>query len=322
MPRGKFSSCNASMHPLGVISMPLIFPHTKGSLRLTVELVVMQDAMSDYLILGNDTLCLYGIDVFQSKDRFFTIGGDWKKKFQICNLQVKLSTDKLDNPEEVTQFDKEYFSQSSINDILDEQQKKDILLLCYSNKEAFCTSDNPIGNVKGHDMELLLTAQSPYPPILRRPAYPSSPKSRLALEEHIDELLKLKVIRKVGHNEQVEITTPVIIAWHNEKSRMVGDFRALNNYTKPDYYPIPKIDHSLHNLSKAKYITTMDILKGFHQIPIAKSSRQFMRIICHLGIYEYLRMPFGIKCSFSLSKNDGYHLWKIYQRRMDDGVHR
>lgn len=78
---------------------------------------------------------------------------------------------------------------------------------------------------------------------------------------------------------------------------MVGDFRALNTYTKPDYYPIPRIDHSLHNFCKAKYITTMDILKGFHQMPIAKESRKFMRIICHLGIYEYLRMPFGIKNS-------------------------
>jgi hypothetical protein len=76
---------------------------------------------------------------------------------------------------------------------------------------------------------------------------------------------------------------------------MVGDFRALNNYTRPDYYPIPRIDHSLHNLSKAKYITTMDVLKGFHQIPIDPDSRNFLRIICHLVIYEYLRMPFGIK---------------------------
>jgi hypothetical protein len=39
----------------------------------------------------------------------------------------------------------------------------------------------------------------------------------------------------------------------------------------------------------------MDVLKGFHQIPIEPNSRQFMRIICHLGVFEYLRMPFGIK---------------------------
>jgi hypothetical protein len=103
---------------------------------------------------------------------------------------------------------------------------------------------------------LELTCQ-PYPLALRRAAYPSSPKSRVALEAHIKELLDLNVIRKVGHNEQVKIATPLIIAWHNEKSRMAGDFRALNNYTKADNYPIPRIDHSLHNLSKEKCVTTI-----------------------------------------------------------------
>ena len=39
----------------------------------------------------------------------------------------------------------------------------------------------------------------------------------------------------------------------------------------------------------------MDVLKGFHQIPIEPESIKFMRIICHIGVYEYLRMPFGIK---------------------------
>ena len=69
-------------------------------------------------------------------------------------------------------------------------------------------------------------------PILKCSPYPSSHKSKEALEVHIKELLDLQVIRKVGHNEQVEITTPVIISWHNDKSRMVGDFKEFNNYTQ------------------------------------------------------------------------------------------
>ena len=293
VPKAKFSSCNATMNSLGVIVMPLIFAHTKGSVRMTVEFVVLQNALCDYLIFGNDTFCLYGIDIFQSKDRFFTIGGDWKKKYSICNIN-SASPEEIVN-KQMQQFRDEYFSQASLSSILSDKQKDELLNCCYDNKTAFCTKDDPIGNVKGHDMKLQLTVESPYPPQLRKPPYPSSPKSREALNQHIQELIELKVLRKIGHNEQVEITTPVIIAWHNDKSRMVGDFRALNNYTKADYYPIPRIDHSLHNLSKAKYITTMDILKGFHQIPISLESRKFMRIICHLGVFEYLRMPFGIK---------------------------
>jgi hypothetical protein len=146
------------------------------------------------------------------------------------------------------------------------------LKICYKYKEAFCTTEEPIGKVKEHDIKLELTSQPPYPPALRRAAYPSSPKSRVALEAHIKELLDLKVIRKVGHNEQVEMTTPVIFAWHNENSRMVRYFRALNNYTKADNYPIPRIDHSLHNFSKAKYITTMDVLKDFIRYPLNQTA--------------------------------------------------
>ncbi|MBW0561399.1 hypothetical protein O181_101114 [Austropuccinia psidii MF-1] len=110
----------------------------------------------------------------------------------------------------------------------------------------------------------MLNVERPYPPLLRRPAYPASPRAREALETHIHELMTLGVLRKAGHNEEVEVTTPVIITWHNDKSRMVGDFRALNTYTIPDRYPIPRIHENLTQLSKARFITSMDALKGFH----------------------------------------------------------
>ena len=76
---------------------------------------------------------------------------------------------------------------------------------------------------------------------------------------------------------------------------MFGDFRALNTYTVPDRYPIPKIQIALTQISQAVYITTMDALKGFHQNVVTPRARKYLRIIVHCGVYEYLRMPFGIK---------------------------
>ncbi|MBW0590272.1 hypothetical protein O181_129987 [Austropuccinia psidii MF-1] len=137
--------------------------------------------------------------------------------------------------------------------------------------------------------------ERPYPPLLRIPAYPASPRDREALESHINELMKLGVLRNVGCKEEVEVTTPVIITWHNDKSRMVGYFRAFNTYTIPDRYPIPRIHETLNQLSKAKLITPMDALKGFDQNVLTPHARKLLRIIAHCGIYEYLRMPFGIK---------------------------
>ncbi|MBW0582932.1 hypothetical protein O181_122647, partial [Austropuccinia psidii MF-1] len=76
---------------------------------------------------------------------------------------------------------------------------------------------------------------------------------------------------------------------------MVCDFRALNTYTIPDRYPIPRVHETLTQLSKARFITSMDALKGFHQNVLTPHARKLLRIISHCGIYEYLRMPFGIK---------------------------
>ncbi|MBW0521868.1 hypothetical protein O181_061583 [Austropuccinia psidii MF-1] len=82
----------------------------------------------------------------------------------------------------------------------------------------------------------------------------------------------MDVIRKIGNNEIVEITTPVLITWHDGKSRLSVDSRALNNYTKADRYPIPRIPHALDKLSKAKYITKMYCMKGFHQNGVQPNS--------------------------------------------------
>ncbi|MBW0548983.1 hypothetical protein O181_088698 [Austropuccinia psidii MF-1] len=131
--------------------------------------------------------------------------------------------------------------------------------------------------------------------MLRRPPYPASLETRKEIEKHINELLDMDVIRKIGHNEIVEIITPFLITWDDGKSRMYGDFRALNNYTKADRYPIPRMPYSLDKLAKAKYIKKMDFMKAFHQNVVKTNSMKLLRIIFHIGIYEYTRMPFGIK---------------------------
>ncbi|MBW0515934.1 hypothetical protein O181_055649 [Austropuccinia psidii MF-1] len=145
------------------------------------------------------------------------------------------------------------------------------------------------GAIEGHEVYITLNIERPYPPVIRRPAYPASPRAREALEKHIQELIQLGVLRKVGPNEEVEVKAPVIIALQNDQSRMIGDFRALNTYK------FPRIQETLTQLSKAKYIKSMDALKGFHQNVLMPKTRKLLRNITHCGIYEYLGMPFCIK---------------------------
>ncbi|MBW0513682.1 hypothetical protein O181_053397 [Austropuccinia psidii MF-1] len=173
--------------------------------------------------------------------------------------------------------------------------KEKLIDLLFEYKNAFATDKEPLGAIIGHEVDIILNVENPYPPILRTPAYPASPRAREALEIHIKELIDLGVLRKVGHNEQEEVTTPVIITWNNGRSRMVGDFRALRTYTIPDRYPIPRIHETLTQLSQAKFITAMDALKGFHQNVLTENAKTLLRRIVHCGIFDYLRMPFGIK---------------------------
>ncbi|MBW0516679.1 hypothetical protein O181_056394 [Austropuccinia psidii MF-1] len=268
----KFSSASQNMHPFGIFEAEMIFPHPTGSIRLKVEFVVMNNCTSQHFILGNDYLNIYGIDINNHKDRYFTIGENKRQKSAFP------------------------------------QEKREITIIRQAkivNKEKF-VSDQLIEAQIGHEVEIILNVERPYPPLLGRPAYPASSRAREALESHFNELMKLGLLRKVGHNEEVEVTTPVIITWHNDKSRMVGDFRALNTYTIPDRYPIPRIHETLTQLSKERFITSMDVLKGFHQNFLTPHARKLLRIIAHCGIYEYLRIPFDIK-------NAPSH----YQRRMN-----
>ncbi|MBW0480829.1 hypothetical protein O181_020544 [Austropuccinia psidii MF-1] len=131
--------------------------------------------------------------------------------------------------------------------------------------------------------------------MLRRPSYTESLETRKEIETQINELLEMDVIRKIRNNEIVEIATPVLVTWHDGKSRLCGAFRSPNNYTKADWYPIPRIPHTLGKLAKAKYITKRDCMKGFPQNGVKPNSMKPLRSICHMGIYEYTRMSFEIK---------------------------
>ncbi|MBW0532450.1 hypothetical protein O181_072165 [Austropuccinia psidii MF-1] len=188
----KFNSASNPMKALGIFETNVIFPHINGNLRITVEFVVMENFSSTHFILGNDYLIMYGIDLHNNKDRYLTIGDNKCQKFAFLPFKGQIA---LEN---------------------------ELSALLHDHREEFASDKEPLGEIIGHEADIILNIERPYPPLLRRPAYPASPKSREALEIHIKELLYLGLIRKVGHNEEAEITTPVIVAWHNGKSRIVG----------------------------------------------------------------------------------------------------
>ncbi|MBW0587510.1 hypothetical protein O181_127225 [Austropuccinia psidii MF-1] len=267
----------------------------------------MGNCTSNHFICGNDYFSIYVIDILNQKDRYFTIGDNKRQKFGLLNNKKQITVIKNEekSPEKAFLI-RNQPKESEFNQELIEKIKEKLIELLFKYKNAFETDAEPLGAIIGHEVDIMLNVEKPYPPLLRRTAYPDIPRAKEVLEVQTKESMDLGVLRKVGHNEHVEVTTPVITTWHNGKSKMVGDFRSLNTYTITDRNPIPRIHETLTQLSQAKLIIAMDALKGFHQNVLTDDAKKLLRIIFYCGIYEYLRMPFGMK-------NEPSH----YQRMMN-----
>ncbi|MBW0509052.1 hypothetical protein O181_048767 [Austropuccinia psidii MF-1] len=89
--------------------------------------------------------------------------------------------------------------------------RKEIIRVLYTYKNSFASDDEPLGVIKGHGVDITLNIDRTYPPVLRRPAYPTSSRAREAFKKHIQELIQLGVLRKLGHNEEVEVTKLLLL---------------------------------------------------------------------------------------------------------------
>ena len=77
--------------------------------------------------------------------------------------------------------------------------------------------------------------------------------------------------------------------------RPCGDFRLLNLATKPDLYTCPNIGDLTSRLSGCKIFSKLDLRKGYHQVPVRPADVAKTAIITPFGLWEFLRMPFGLR---------------------------
>lgn len=118
------------------------------------------------------------------------------------------------------------------------------------------------------------------------------PEAKLIdVHQEIETMLKLDIIE--------ESTSPwnspiVMVAKPNGTWRFCNDFRQLNNVSKFDAYPMPRVDELIERLGKAKYLTTLDLTKGYWQIPLSQESKEKTAFSTPRGLFQYKVMPFGL----------------------------
>jgi hypothetical protein len=155
------------------------------------------------------------------------------------------------------------------------------------NRSAFSYGSKRLGRTN----ETIMSIETGNAPPISQAPYRASPEGRKIIDETLAELLADDVIEE----SDSPWASPAILVRQKGKDRFCIDYRKINDVTKADQYPIPRIDDILSQFAGKAYFSTFDANKGFHQIEIAPEDREKTAFRKHRGLHQYKRMPFGLK---------------------------
>lgn len=141
-------------------------------------------------------------------------------------------------------------------------------------------------NLVEHDIELI--SDKP----IKHKSYRMTNRQNDLLKAEIGKMLKYNIIEPGAS----EYTSPMILVeTPGREPRPCIDYRKLNAITRTQFYPIPNIEQRVETVAKAKFITLIDLTKGYWQIPLSKRAQKIAAFATSWGVYRPLRMPFGLK---------------------------
>nr|CAD2147159.1 unnamed protein product [Meloidogyne enterolobii] len=237
--------------------------------------------------LGNEIK----IETVMEKDERCMNESEWKKfKEEVDQIPDEANWMKSLPDEPLLTPQKPIYERISLEGtILSEKGLLELKQILEINKEAFMLNDEKIGNFKGktvHKIDLVDGAR----PVQSRPyRYPLHLQTEI--EKQIKNLLKQNIIRPSSS----AWASPIVLARKTDGSyRFCVDYRRLNSITKKQTYFLPRIQDLLDSAMGKQIFSVFDLSAGFHQIRLAKGHEERSAFICHCGLFEYLRVPFGL----------------------------
>ncbi|CAG7731162.1 unnamed protein product, partial [Allacma fusca] len=214
-----------------------------------------------------------------------------------------------------------FIDQLVFGDHLSSEQIVILKRLLSKHRRAFAFSNEEFGvtNLIEHDIELADEI-----PIRCRP-YRVSAEERKEIQSQLKTLLDQDIIE----SSDSPWSSPTILIRKGDKKsfRLVIDYRALNAKSKKQSHPLSRIDDIFDALSGFKFITLLDLVSAFHQVPLSKRARMYSGFTTVCGNFCYKRMPFGLSGAphtFQrlMDKLLGNLKWEIAVCFLDDlGVH-
>ena len=126
---------------------------------------------------------------------------------------------------------------------------------------------------------------------IRQPARRIPFAARQEISKQLLAMLESGVIQP----SQSPWASPVVLVRKKDGSlRFCIDYRPLNAVTKPDLFPLPRIDDILDQIGKSRFFSTLNLASGYWQIRVRADSQEKTAFITNQGLYEFRVMPFGL----------------------------
>ena len=110
-------------------------------------------------------------------------------------------------------------------------------------------------------------------------------------EKHLNKLLNIGVIEPSSSDWAA---APVLIRKTDGSVRYAIDYRALNNVTVKDAFPLPLIEDCFDSLEGVKYFSGLDMASGYYQLEVAERDKPKTAFITRYGLFQHSRMGFGL----------------------------
>ena len=111
----------------------------------------------------------------------------------------------------------------------------------------------------------------------------------------VQDLLKDMLEKRVISPSKSPWASPIVLVKKKDgTTRFCVDYRKVNDVTRKDAYPIPRVDDTLDMLSGSTWFTTLDLKSGYWQVEVAEEHREKTAFCTPEGLFEFNVMPFGL----------------------------